>query len=51
MHLPSLKGLTKVYKKLGDTAKEDKYMNLTTQVLDKMYNEKIETEARKYNVH
>lgn len=51
MHLPSLKGLTKVYKKLGDTEKEHKYQKLTTHVLDKMFNEKIELEARKYKAH
>ena len=47
MHLPSLKALTKVYNKLGDTTNENKFKKMTTQVLDKMYNEKIETEIRK----
>ena len=51
MHLPSLKGLTKVYNKLGDTKSENKYQKLTTEVLDKMYNEKIEIEARKHSIH
>jgi nucleotide-binding universal stress UspA family protein len=48
MHLPSLKGLTKVYKKLGDKTNEDKYRDLTTQVLDKMFSHKIESDARNF---
>lgn len=48
LHVPSLKALAKVYKKLGDTVNENKFRDMTTQVLDKMYNQKIETEIRKH---
>ena len=48
MHLPSLKALAKVYNKLGDTTNEKKFKKMTTQVLDEMYNEKIETEIRNF---
>ena len=48
MHLPSIKGLTNAYQRIGDTINEKKYKQMMTQVLDKMYNEKIESEIRKY---
>ncbi|MGB0390685.1 MAG: universal stress protein [Salibacteraceae bacterium] len=48
MHVPSLKGLAKVYNKLNDSENETKYRDLLTQVLDKMYNEKIEAEIRQF---
>lgn len=48
MHLPSLKALANTYKKLGDTTNEKKYRNMRIQVIDKMYNEKIESEIRKF---
>jgi len=48
MHVPSLKGLAKVYAKLGDSSNEKKYKTMITEVLDKMYNEKIESEVRKF---
>lgn len=48
MHLPSLKGLAKVYKSIGDATNEKEIKRMMTQVLDKMYNEKIESEIRKY---
>ncbi|MGB5497576.1 MAG: universal stress protein, partial [Maribacter sp.] len=48
MHLPSLKALVNTYKKLGDTTNEKKYSDMKTQVIDKMYNEKIESEIRKF---
>jgi nucleotide-binding universal stress UspA family protein len=51
MHLSSLKGLAKVYQQIGDEAKANKYRGLTTQVLDKMFNDKIESEARKYSMY
>ncbi len=48
MHLPSIKGLANAYKRIGDITNEKKYKHMMTQVLDKMYNEKIESEIRKY---
>jgi nucleotide-binding universal stress UspA family protein len=48
MHLPSIKGLVNAYKSIGDTTNEKKYKHMMTQVLDKMYNAKIESEIRKY---
>jgi len=47
MHIPSLQGLSKVYGKLGDSINEKKYKAMVTEILDKMYNEKIESEIRK----
>ena len=48
MHLPSLKALVNTYKKLGDTTNEKKYRDMKNQVIEKMYNEKIEAEIRKF---
>jgi nucleotide-binding universal stress UspA family protein len=48
MHIPSMQGLAEVYKTLKDTANENKYRSMIRQVLDQMYNEKIESEIRKY---
>ncbi len=48
MHLPSLKAIANAYKRIGDTTNEKKFKHMMTQVLDKMYNEKIEAEIRKY---
>ncbi|MBZ9630804.1 universal stress protein [Salegentibacter sp. LM13S] len=48
MHVPSLKSLVKVYEKLGDSTNAKKYKTMITEVLDKMYNEKIESEVRKF---
>lgn len=48
MHIPSLKALANVYKRLGDTSNEKKVRSIITQVLDKMYNEHVEAEIRKH---
>ena len=48
MHVPSLKALAKVYKKLGDTTNENKFRDMMTQVLDKIYNDKIESDIRRF---
>lgn len=48
MHLPSLKALSIIYKKLDDKENESKFKAIREQILDKLNNEKIETEIRKY---
>lgn len=48
MHLPSVRGLAEVYKKIGDTENESKYKSMIIQVLDRMNYEKIEADARKF---
>ncbi len=47
IHIPSLKGLTSVYKKLGDIDNAKNYQEMTTKVLDQIWNMKIEQEVRK----
>ena len=48
VHVPSLKGLAKAYKRTGDKINESKYRTMKAQVLAKMSNEKIESEIRKF---
>lgn len=48
MHLPSIQGLSEVYKKLGDTENENKYKSMLERILEKMNYKKIESEIRKY---
>jgi len=45
-HIPSLKGIAKVYKKLGDTEKARKYRDTVKNILDQIWNMKIEKEVR-----
>ncbi len=45
-HIPSLKGIAKVYEKLGDVDNANKYREMVKNVLDQMWNLKIEQEAR-----
>jgi len=47
IHIPSLKGLVSVYKKLGDIDNEKNYQEMTKKVLDQISNMKIEQEIRK----
>jgi len=47
MHVPSMQGICKVYKKLGDEANEQKYRSMIQQVLAKMNYERIEAEIRR----
>lgn len=49
MHIPSLKGLSKVYEILGDTSNEQKYEAMIKEILDKMNDQKIESEIRNYS--
>jgi len=46
-HIPSLKGIAKVYKKLGDLDTAKKYREMVKNVLDQNLNLKIEQEGRK----
>lgn len=45
-HIPSLKGIAKVYKKLGDMEKARKYQETVKNILDQIWNMKIEKEVR-----
>lgn len=46
-HIPSLKGMAKVYEKLGDVNNAKKYQEMVKDVIDQIWNLKIEEEARK----
>ncbi len=46
-HIPSLKGIAKVYEKLGDVNSAKKYREMVKNVLDQIWNLKIEQEVRK----
>jgi len=46
-HIPSLKGIAKVYEKLGDVNSAKKYREMVKTVLDQIWNLKIEQEVRK----
>jgi nucleotide-binding universal stress UspA family protein len=48
MHIPSLKGLSEVYKKIGDTKLAEMYKDLAHDVIVRIWDEKIEAEARKF---
>lgn len=47
LHIPSMRGLSKIYKKLGDTINENKYKSMVNQVSEKMDYNRIESEIRK----
>ncbi|MCM4171981.1 universal stress protein [Arenibacter sp. TNZ] len=46
-HVPSLKGIAKVYEKLDDIDSAKRYREMVKDILDQMWNLKIEQEARK----
>jgi hypothetical protein len=48
MHIPSLIGISKIYKLKGNTEKELKYKELAEEVRAFISNRKIEAEIRKY---
>ena len=48
MHIPSLNGLAKVYKKSGDKENSRKYKKMAKYVLNRIWDSKIETEIRKF---
>ena len=48
MHMPSLNGIAKVYDKLGNADGAEKYKNMAKEVLARIWDRKIETEARKF---
>ncbi len=48
MHIPSLNGAAKVYEKLGNTHDSEKYKNMAKEVLDRIWDKKIEAEIRKH---
>jgi len=50
-HIPSLKGIVKVYKKLGDNEKARKYQETVKNILDQIWNMKIEKEVRSQRKH
>ncbi len=48
MHIPSLNGLSKVYAKMGDTKLAEEYKKIAHEVIVRLWDEKIEAEARKF---
>jgi nucleotide-binding universal stress UspA family protein len=46
-HVPSLKGIANVYEKLGDINSANRYREMVRDILDQMWNLKIELEARR----
>lgn len=46
-HVPSLKGIAKVYEKLDDMDSAKRYREMVKDILDQMWNLKIEKEVRK----
>jgi len=48
MHIPSLKGLSEVYKKLGDSKSSEYYKNIAHEVIVRIWDKKIEADARKF---
>lgn len=47
MHIPSLKGIARVYEKIGDKDNSKKYTEMAKRVLERIDNMKIEQEVRK----
>lgn len=47
MHVPSHFGIARVYEKLGETEKADVYQSNGKEILDRIWNQKIEQEVRK----
>lgn len=46
MHVPSLKGLAAVYRKMGDEKSAQHYDRLALEIMDRIWNLKIESEVR-----
>lgn len=47
MHIPSLKGISQVYKTLGELDKSEVYKVMIKEIMENIWNEKIEEEVRK----
>lgn len=50
MHIPSLKGISKVHKKAGNMEKAKKYKTLAKNIMTRIWNTKIEEEVRKHRM-
>jgi len=48
MHIPSLNGLSKLYEKMGNTKLAKEYKKIAHEVIVRLWDEKIEIEARKF---
>jgi nucleotide-binding universal stress UspA family protein len=51
MNVPSYYGIAKVYEKLNEPEKAEKYRNLGREVLDQIWNSKIEEDVRRFRNH
>ena len=51
MNVPSYYGIAKVYEKLNQPEKAEKYRNLGREVLDQIWNTKIEEDVRKFRTN
>lgn len=48
MHIPSINGISKVYEKMNDTVNAKMYKNMGKEILDRIWDQKIEAEIRKF---
>ncbi len=48
MHIPSLKGLAVGYEKIGDTNNAEKYNSMAKEVVERIWDRKIEDDIRKH---
>jgi nucleotide-binding universal stress UspA family protein len=48
MHIPSLNGLSKLYEKMGNTELAEEYKKIAHEVIVRLWDDKIEREARKF---
>jgi universal stress protein E len=48
MHVPSLYGIAKVYDKLNEPEKANLYRKQGREIMDRIWDQKIEADARKY---
>ncbi len=48
MHIPSLNGLSKVYEKMGNTKLAEEYKKIAHEVIVRLWDDKIEREARRF---
>ena len=48
MHIPSLNGLSKLYEKMGNTELSEEYKKIAHEVIVRLWDDKIEREARKF---
>ncbi len=48
MHIPSINGLSKVYEKMNDKVNAKRYKDMGKEILDRIWDQKIESEIRRF---